>query len=260
VTNSAAAPPSSPHRASWIVLIGLFLVFGEFQLAGSLSGSDRGQAGVPIALLIVGSLLIVERLFFGQRPSQAWWFLGLGKPSGRSIGAAVLVGAAMMAMLPLYAAVTGTSLRMLPASPLIVLGLFAQAGIAEETLFRGYLFHHYRQTRSFWRAAGAAAVPFVAVHVILLATMPWEIALGATLVAAATSFPLAHLFEMGRFTIWAPAIVHTVIQGGIKLVEVEGGPPTQLYLFWLAASAIVPFAAFLFARKDTSGAALRNAR
>jgi hypothetical protein len=100
----------------------------------------------------------------------------------------------------------------------------------------------------------------VAVHVILLATMSWEIALGATLVAAATSFPLAHLFEMGRFTIWAPAIVHTVIQGAIKLVEVEEGPPTPLYLFWLAASAIVPFAAFLFARNKPPAASLPDAR
>ena len=55
-------------------------------------------------------------------------------------------------------------------------GLFAQAGIAEEVLFRGYLFGHVRVGRTFWRAAAVSMLPFVSVHLILFFSMPWPIA------------------------------------------------------------------------------------
>ena len=50
-------------------------------------------------------------------------------------------------------------------------GLFAQAGIAEELLFRGYLFGHLREGRSFWRAALLSMPPFLAVHLLLFFQM-----------------------------------------------------------------------------------------
>jgi membrane protease YdiL (CAAX protease family) len=42
---------------------------------------------------------------------------------------------------------------MYPGWTLLVGGLFAQAGIAEEVLFRVYLFRHIREGRAFWPAA-----------------------------------------------------------------------------------------------------------
>ena len=97
-------------------------------------------------------------------------------------------------------------------------GLFAQAGIAEEVLFRGYLFGHLRRGRSFWRAALLSMLPFVAVHLLLFATMPWPIAAAALLLAVIVAFPLARLYELGGATIWAPALLHFVIQGTVKIV------------------------------------------
>ena len=123
-------------------------------------------------------------------------------------------------------------------------GLFAQAGIAEEALFRGYLFGRLRRGRSFWHAAALAAVPFVLVHLILFATMPWQVALAAVLLSVILSFPLAYLFELGGNTIWAPALLHFTVQGAIKVLELPGD--TALPLVWMAASAALPYLVFLF--------------
>jgi membrane protease YdiL (CAAX protease family) len=117
-------------------------------------------------------------------------------------------------------------------------GLFAQAGVAEEVLFRGYLFGRVRQHHSFWRACGISMVPFVAVHLWLFLTMPWPIAAASVALAAITSVPLAHLFELGDRTIWPPAILHFAIQAVPKIATVGEGPAFPLA--WIAVSAILP--------------------
>ncbi len=80
----------------------------------------------------------------------------------------------------------------------LVPGLFAQAGLAEEMLFRGYLFRHLRAGRSFARAAWAAAGPFAAVHLVLFLTMPWPVALAAVGLAVVLSFPARAPLRAGR--------------------------------------------------------------
>jgi hypothetical protein len=87
-----------------------------------------------------------------------------------------------------------------------------------------------------------ATVPFVAVHLVLFATMPWPVALAAVLLSTIISFPLARLFELGGNTIWAPAILHFVVQATIKIVETPGD--TGLPIAWMAASMIIPWLVF----------------
>ncbi len=135
-----------------------------------------------------------------------------------SIGVCVL----LLASVPVFARTTGSSVTILPDAIGLLPGLFAQAGIAEEVLFRGYLFGRLRRGRSFWRAAFLSTLPFVGVHLLLFGTMPWPVALAALMVSVATSFPLARLFELGGFTIWAPAILHFVIQATVKVLAVDG--------------------------------------
>jgi membrane protease YdiL (CAAX protease family) len=126
-------------------------------------------------------------------------------------------------------------------------GLFTQAGIAEEILFRGYLFGHLRAGRTFWRAAWTSMLPFVGVHMFLFFTMPWPIALAAVLLAVVLSFPLAHLFEVGGATIWAPALLHFIIQATVKILVVS--PDSASFpLVWMVASALVPLLSFMVAR------------
>ncbi len=121
-------------------------------------------------------------------------------------------------VVPVFAMVQGSTLTLLPGWLALVPGLFAQGGIAEEVLFRGYLFGHLRRGRTFWRAAALSMLPFAAVHLLLFTTMPWPIALAALTLSVALSVPLAHLFELGGSTIWAPALLHAVIQGAVKIV------------------------------------------
>jgi len=143
---------------------------------------------------------------------------------------------------------TGTSAAVASDALLLAPGLFAQAGVAEEILFRGYLFGRLRRGRSFWRAAWLSMIPFVAVHLFLFFTMPWPLALAALLLYAVLSFPLAHLFELGGGTIWAPALLHFVIQGTVKVL-IMSGPDSMLFPFvWMASSTMLPMLALAISR------------
>ena len=77
-----------------------------------------------------------------------------------------------------------------------------------------------------------------------LLSMPWPIALASVLLAVVISFPLAHLFELGGDTIWAPALLHFVIQGAIKLL-VLGEGAEAFAINWMIASAVVPLLVFV---------------
>ena len=160
----------------------------------------------------------------------------------------------LVSIVPVFAYVTGGSAALVPGWALLIPGLFAQAGIAEETLFRGYLFGHLRPGRSFWRAAGVSMLPFVAVHLFLFFTMPWPIATASLLLAVAISFPLAHLFELGGATIWPPALLHFVVQGTVKIVVMSGDSAPLFPLVWIAASAVLPMFVLLIARPPARNA------
>jgi hypothetical protein len=62
------------------------------------------------------------------------------------------------------------------------------------------------------------------------------------LVAAITSLPLAHLFELGRNTIWAPAVLHTAIDS-FKFVTIPDDARQALSLTLAAASLTIPLVA-----------------
>jgi membrane protease YdiL (CAAX protease family) len=230
------------------LVAGLALVFAGFQWAATVLASDRGQAGVLIAALVVAALLAVQRLFFAEPFAAAVRALGLGPPALRGLLVAAVLCLVLLLVLPAYGHFTQVSLDLLPGWIALLPGLFAQAGIAEETLFRGYLFGRLRRRHSFWRAAWMAMVPFVIVHLLMFATLPWPIAAAALFLAAALSFPLAHLFEVGGHTIWAPALVHFVVQGALKVTVVSGDSAAAMPLAWMAACATIPFLVFLVPR------------
>ena len=86
-------------------------------------------------------------------------------------------------------------------------------------------------------------LPFVAVHLVLFATMPWPIALASVLLSIIISYPLAHLYELGGNTIWGPAPLHFVTQGTLKVLVISDRP--ELFaLAWMAASALAPLLVF----------------
>ena len=239
------------------LIVGVGLVFALFHWVASALGSDRGQAGVVVGALVVAATLAAERMLFGEPLASAARAIGLGRPLGRGLLTAAGLTLLLLLVFPAYALVTGARLGLWPGWAWLLPGLFAQAGIAEEVLFRGHLFRRVRRGRSFWRAVALAGAPFVAVHLVLFLTMPWPIAMAALLLSAALSAPLAYLFELGGRTVWAPALVHCVVQGAIKIITPEH-PDARLPLAWMAASAVVPYLVFLVPRTARSRAQARG--
>ena len=231
-------------RADWFRLgLGLLLVFGLFHGSATILGSDRGQRGILIGTLVVAATAAAEWFLLRRRHGAGIRRLGLGRP--RAQGIVVASGAAFLLLMValLFARARGMSAAFYPGWISLLPGLFAQAGIAEEVLFRGYLFAHVRVGRTFWRAAAVSMVPFGIVHLVQFFSMPWPIALASLLLAIVISFPLAYLFELGGNTIWAPALLHFVIQATVKVLVFSDGAES-FALAWIAASAIVPLLIF----------------
>lgn len=234
----------SERPADWLRLVlGLFLVFALFQWSATILGSDRGQQGILIGGVIVAATAAADWWLLRHPHAPTVRHLGLGRPRTGGIVLAAGASCLLLVVALLFALATGRTASLYPGWPWLLPGLFAQAGIAEEVLFRGYLFGHLRVGRTFWRAAAASMLPFVIVHLILFVSMPWPIALASVFLAMVISFPLAYLFEAGGNTVWAPALLHFVIQGTVKVLVFPDGAET-FALVWIAASAVVPLLIF----------------
>jgi membrane protease YdiL (CAAX protease family) len=234
------------RSTSWVrVPGGLLVVFALFHGLASRLGSDRGQSGLIVGAMVVLGTLLLQRVLFGQSPAVAIHWLGLTRTTTSGLGAAGTVGALLALIIPFYAWIVGASVAGYPGWLALLPGLFAQAGVAEEVLFRGYLFGHAREHRPFWPAVLFAMGPFVAVHLLLFLTLPWALALASVALAAATTPPLAYLYELGGRSIWPPALVHFVMQGAIKVVVVSGETGMRLPLIWMIGCATLPYLVFL---------------
>jgi membrane protease YdiL (CAAX protease family) len=229
---------------------GFVIIYLVLDRSATWTNSLYGESGALICTLVIATALLVERLLFGKAPRQPLGALGFGSPDWRGLLAALLASLALLAYFPLFALVSGQPLQLHDGWLWIAVGVLLQGGIAEELLWRGYLFRHLRATRGFWRAAAFAMIFMVAQHTLLLWQLPLPIALAALVVALLSSFPLAHLFELGGNTIWAPALLHAVIQGALKVVVVPEAALLTAQLGWMAASVLVPYLVFLLRRTE----------
>lgn len=227
------------------MLLGLAAVFALFQWAASVLGSMRGEAGVVVGLVVVAAILIVERTLFAGSLRDAAMSVGLGRPTARGMVVAMVTAKLIFLSVALFGWVTETTFSMYPNWPMLMIGLFFQAGIAEETLFRGYLFGHLRQRHTFGKAVLLAAVPFVLVHLSLFYSLPWSLAGASILLAIAMSFPFSKLFELGGDTVWPPAIVHFAAQAVAKMFVPEGSQAHLFPFFVIAVSAVVPLLVYV---------------
>jgi membrane protease YdiL (CAAX protease family) len=218
------------------------------RLAAAL-GSTRGEWGLVVCAVVLVLAMLCERWLTGARVAASSRALGLGAPTGRAMLAGAALAALLFASLPLLANLTGVELELRAHAGWLALGMLAQGGVAEETLFRGFMYRHLRSTRSFWRAASLSAVPFAAAHLPLFATLDFTVALLALGVAIASSYPLAWLFDRAGGSIWPGAILHAAIQGGIKLL-VDDDPEFQsLAIAWVALGIAAPWASLLLRAK-----------
>jgi membrane protease YdiL (CAAX protease family) len=239
-------PDSAPLHPLRLFLL-VAAVFLLFHASAAAFGSDRGQYGLLVAGIVTGATIAIESRLTGRRPREAARLLGLGRPQRRGMVAAGVVCALLLLI---FAALRllGVAITPLPGGAGLVYGLLAQAGVAEELLFRGFLFGHLRHGRTFGRAVLLSLPPFAAVHTLLFFTMPWPVALAAIGLSLVMSLPLSQLYELGGRTIWAPALLHAVAQGAIKLVVIPESAAVWLPVLWMAAAAVVPMLVFLFPR------------
>ncbi len=250
MTTSVPAVTRSTRATEYAKLTaGFLLIYVVLERVAAWSNSLYGEYGALICTLVIAAALLIERWLFATPLRPALAGLGFGRPSRRGLLATLLASLALLTYLPIFARVTGQPLTLRDGWHWIAIGVLLQGGIAEELLWRGYLFRHLRATRSFWRAAAIGMLFVVAQHTLLLWSLPLPIALAALLVALGTSFPLAYLFEVGGNTVWGAALLHAVIQGTFKVVVAPEASMLPVLLGWMAASVVVPYVAFLVRRR-----------
>jgi membrane protease YdiL (CAAX protease family) len=142
----------------------------------------------------------------------------------------------------------GYTAALRPDWPWLLVGIFAFHGIAEEVVWRGYAFRRLRAGRSFGRAVVLTMPLIAATHVPVVVTSGPVVGAAAMLVAAVTTLPFAYLYEIGRNTIWAPAIVHAAIDT-FKLVVIPDSALTTFSLLLSAFSLGVPLLALAVPRR-----------
>ncbi len=236
------------------LLAGFGLIYLILQGAATWTGSLYGEAGALICALTLATALLIERVLFRTPLIVALPALGFGRPNGRGLLAAVAICGLLLAYFPAFAWITGTTLTMRDAWPALALGIVLQGGIAEELLWRGYLFGRLQRGRGFWPAATLSMLVMAAAHLLLFATLPFPVAFTATLVSVVISFPLSQLYVLGGNTIWGPALVHAAVQGAIKLVVF----PVELQLSgqigWMLVCVAVSLLAFVVRRPASEAA------
>ena len=233
------------NSVQWLkLLLGLIVIFALFHWTATVLGSDRGQFGVLIGLLVVAALIFAEKVLFGKSFKESVKFIGLMRPNKIGPLTVIIICLIMLLSVLVFAFATSSSFSFYPNWQFLIFGLFFQAGIAEETLFRGYLFGHIRQKYTFWKAATLAAFPFILVHLIMFYSLPFPIVAASIILSIIMSFPLARLFELDGKTIWSPAILHFVVQGTVKVLVASGESAELFPLFWIAVCAVIPLLVF----------------
>jgi membrane protease YdiL (CAAX protease family) len=199
---------------------------------------------VTTAMLLLA--MVIERLAYGRSPRQAIAALGWGRPRPSALLAAAVIAAVMVAFFPVYSLVTGVPLGLKADWAWILLGAIALNGLAEETLFRGFVFGHLRQAGHTFRRAGAISLLiFGAVHLYLFTNNPPAIAFLATVLAVSAGLPLAFLFERAGMVIWAGVILH-VTAHTFRLVDVPVAESMTLATAWLLLQFGAVFLVFVF--------------
>ena len=253
MTPRASGPTVAPRPAvgsprSWAGFLAGFAVLCAV-LLGTSALDATGRWGLVIFAAVLLTALVVEK---AADPSSSLADtlrrLGLGRPSGRALAVAAAVSGLVLLVFPLTAAVSGAAVTLRPDWLWLLIGLFAFHGLAEELVWRGFAFRRLREGRSFWSAVLWTMPLIAATHLPIVVTLGPAIGIGAMLVAAVTSMPFAHLYEMGRRTIWAPALVHTAIDT-FKLVVIPVAALSTFSGLLIVVSLTVPLLAFAAPRR-----------
>jgi membrane protease YdiL (CAAX protease family) len=201
-------------------------------------------SSATLALAASGSIVLVsERLATGLPLTELLRRSGLRRPVAKAAIAAVAVGGIVVATYLGGAAALGIDLAVRSNWPTVLGGALVFHGIAEELVWRGYVYGSFRR-RATARRAIARSMPLIALtHVPIIIGNGLAIGSLAVLSAAVTCLPLAHLYDRGGRSIWPPAILHFLI-GTWQLFERTY--PVEFSMVVLLGSIVAPLATFLF--------------
>lgn len=251
--NSKLEEMTARNNKMMFIIIGYAIIYGALELIAHLTVDVIKTEN---ALIVMAGVLvctaIVETVIFRNSFTDLVKLLGLGKPTASSIIAALIITAVLFACYPLITLITGFKFTIPENWLLLAVGVFALHGIAEEVLYRGYLFRRLRIKRTFWRAAWLAVLLFSIAHIPIIINQGVLVGGMAVLLSVVSSFPFAWMYEKGGNTIWAPAIVHFAIDTVIPILALGGGigEGSQIaVILWMLTAMIVPYLAFLLLRK-----------
>lgn len=237
---------TSSQKTLLLVFSGFLLIFIAIdRIAATFGATDLTTGFWAASIAAIAALLLLEILVFKRKLPEALRFLGFGRPDRRTLAVTALIGATTLLFFPVFSWLTGASVSM-PDNWLWKLsGIVAIHGIAEEVLFRGFLFHHLRSGRNFNQAALLSLLAFAVAHLYLFTYMPAPLALFSTILSLATAFPFAYLFERGNNTIWAPALFHTMVHAVSFFVISESHAMTG-GIVWMTLWTIAALLMYIF--------------
>ncbi|HRE12270.1 MAG TPA: type II CAAX endopeptidase family protein [Ignavibacteria bacterium] len=231
-----------------LIIIGYILLYGTFELTAKLTGDTVNPLNaLLISVCVFIAAVIVEVVFFKSRFSELVKILGLGKPGSKALIASLVITLLLFLCYPLITLITGFNFNIPENWIWLAIGVFVLHGIAEEVLYRGFLFRRLRESRSFWKAAWLAVIFFTVAHIPIIINQGLLVGGMAVLLAVISSFPFSYLYEKGNNSIWAPAIVHAAIDTIIPILA--AGPmderATMAVTLWMAASMAIPYLSFV---------------
>lgn len=221
-----------PFLFAFILLFTLF--YGMSMLTSNL---DWTWARILICLVTVSGATIAWGLLRKTSLAASFREVGFGIPDWRVTGLAVAISIFMLTFFPMYSVLSNVSLPLQSNWFWILIGIITGVGIAEETLFRGYVFNFLRREHTFWKAATFSMILFGAMHLFLLLWLPIPVAIAAILLAILAAYPTAYLFEVGNRTIWPSAILHTTALA-TNFFEIPSVVMTSLGLMWIGVVAL----------------------
>jgi membrane protease YdiL (CAAX protease family) len=218
-------------------LLGFLILWAV--LAGASSTDPTARWGPAILAAVVTASLGVSRGLYRLPMREGVRALGLGRPDPRSLTVSAVVSALVLLVWPTTVLLSGASIPLRPDWPVALIGILTLHGLAEELIWRGYVFRRLAQGRSFWPAV-FLSMPLIAVtHIPIVVASGPAIGIGAMLVAAVTSIALSRLYAMGGGTLWAPALLHTAIDSFKHVVLPAAALTIYPYLI-IGFSLIVP--------------------
>jgi len=223
-----------------------FLILWAVLAAASWGDPEARRGPLVLALVVAASLavsLTLDRL--PLRPAVR--ALGLSRPGPRALAVSAATSALVLLVWPVTALLADTPIPVRRDWPLVLIGVLTLNGLAEEVIWRGYVFRRLSAGRSFWPAV-ARTMPLIALtHIPIVLSAGPAVGLGAMLVAAVTSIAFSHLYVMGGGTVWAPGLLHAAIDS-FKLVTLPAAAVPIYPFLIIAFSLLVPLLVLLVPR------------